>query len=144
MAKEFAKGFYNSKQWKKCREAYIAHRKAIDGGMCETCKISIHAPTRGATANIYKKITNFHIHLPHYITKKGGSPLLAQKNSIFNSLFNAKNSANLPAFLCLLPLRTIKLLSLPDQTCPSFHNAQLCSYSDFPDNKNANCLFPHQ
>lgn len=106
--------------------------------------ISIHAPTRGATANIYKKITNFHIHLPHYITKKGGSPLLAQKNSIFNSLFNAKNSANLPAFLCLLPLRTIKLLSLPDQTCPSFHNAQLCSYSDFPDNKNANCLFPHQ
>ena len=109
-----------------------------------TDEISIHAPTRGATANIYKKITNFHIHLPHYITKKGGSPLLAQKNSIFNSLFNAKNSANLPAFLCLLPLRTIKLLSLPDQTCPSFHNAQLCSYSDFPDNKNANCLFPHQ
>mgnify|MGYP000647991802 CR=1 FL=1 len=37
MAKEFAKKFYNSKQWKKCRGAYITHRKAIDGGMCETC-----------------------------------------------------------------------------------------------------------
>ena len=37
MAKEFAKGFYNSKMWKKCREAYIKHREAIDGGMCETC-----------------------------------------------------------------------------------------------------------
>lgn len=37
MAKEFAKGFYNSKAWKKCRTAYIAHRVAIDGGMCETC-----------------------------------------------------------------------------------------------------------
>ena len=37
MAREFAKPFYNSKQWKKCRLAYIAHRKAIDGGICETC-----------------------------------------------------------------------------------------------------------
>lgn len=37
MAREFAKIFYNSKQWQKCRAAYIAHRKAIDGGMCETC-----------------------------------------------------------------------------------------------------------
>ena len=37
MAKEFAKTFYNSKRWKGCRLAYIAHRKAIDGGMCETC-----------------------------------------------------------------------------------------------------------
>lgn len=37
MAKEFAKGFYNSKQWQKCRAAYIAYRKSIDGGMCESC-----------------------------------------------------------------------------------------------------------
>lgn len=37
MAKEFAKGFYNSKTWRRCREAYIKHREAIDGGMCETC-----------------------------------------------------------------------------------------------------------
>lgn len=37
MAKEFAKKFYNSKPWKQCREAYIAHRITIDGGMCERC-----------------------------------------------------------------------------------------------------------
>ena len=37
MAKEFAKAFYNSKRWKKCREAYIAYRKSIDGGLCESC-----------------------------------------------------------------------------------------------------------
>lgn len=37
MAREFAKAFYNSKQWKKCRAAYIAHRKALDGGLCESC-----------------------------------------------------------------------------------------------------------
>lgn len=37
MAKEFAKKFYDSSKWKKCRSAYIEHRRAIDGGMCETC-----------------------------------------------------------------------------------------------------------
>ncbi len=37
MAREFAKAFYNSKQWKECRRAYIAQRMAADGGMCETC-----------------------------------------------------------------------------------------------------------
>lgn len=38
MAKEFAKPFYNSRQWRKCRTAYIKHRKSIDGGLCETCR----------------------------------------------------------------------------------------------------------
>lgn len=37
VAKEFAKTFYNSKQWRRCREAYIAMRRSIDGGMCESC-----------------------------------------------------------------------------------------------------------
>jgi len=37
MARDFAKPFYNSKAWQKCRAAYIAERKAIDGGLCETC-----------------------------------------------------------------------------------------------------------
>ena len=37
MAKEWAKPFYNSKQWKQCRKSYIAHRISIDGGMCEHC-----------------------------------------------------------------------------------------------------------
>ena len=37
MAKEFARAFYNSSKWKRCRESYKAKRKAIDGGMCEVC-----------------------------------------------------------------------------------------------------------
>lgn len=37
MAREFAKPFYNSGAWKKCRAAYIKYRKSIDGGLCETC-----------------------------------------------------------------------------------------------------------
>lgn len=35
--KEFARQFYHSPKWKHCREAYIAERIAIDGGMCEEC-----------------------------------------------------------------------------------------------------------
>lgn len=38
MAKEFAKAFYKSKAWLKCREAYIADRILIDGGICEICR----------------------------------------------------------------------------------------------------------
>lgn len=37
MAKEFSKAFYNSPEWKRCRESYIAQRVTIDGGMCERC-----------------------------------------------------------------------------------------------------------
>lgn len=33
MAKEFAKGFYKSKQWIKCRQSYI---KSVNG-VCERC-----------------------------------------------------------------------------------------------------------
>lgn len=33
MAKEFAKAFYKSKEWKKCRESYI---KSVFG-LCERC-----------------------------------------------------------------------------------------------------------
>ena len=38
MAKDFAKSFYNSKRWQKCRDAYIARRIAVDGGVCEECR----------------------------------------------------------------------------------------------------------
>ena len=37
MAREFAKAFYGSKAWKRCRRTYISSRKAVDGGMCEDC-----------------------------------------------------------------------------------------------------------
>lgn len=38
MAKSFAKAFYKSKAWLKCRSSYIAYRISIDGGLCEHCK----------------------------------------------------------------------------------------------------------
>ena len=37
MAKEWAKSFYNSKAWQRCRESYINNRRMIDGGLCEEC-----------------------------------------------------------------------------------------------------------
>lgn len=37
MAREFAKKFYDSAAWKNCRASYIAERRKIDGGLCETC-----------------------------------------------------------------------------------------------------------
>lgn len=37
MAKEFAKSFYNSKAWKRCRDGYLAKRVGEDGGLCEEC-----------------------------------------------------------------------------------------------------------
>lgn len=37
MSKPFARSFYTTKAWLKCRKSYIAHRRAVDGGMCEDC-----------------------------------------------------------------------------------------------------------
>lgn len=36
--REFAKGFYKSKAWQRCRAGYIAFRRGVDGGMCEICR----------------------------------------------------------------------------------------------------------
>lgn len=38
LARDFAKDFYNSGAWRRCRKAYIKHRISIDGGMCEVCR----------------------------------------------------------------------------------------------------------
>ena len=35
--KDYAKQFYHSKAWLKCREAFISNRILIDGGMCQCC-----------------------------------------------------------------------------------------------------------
>ena len=40
MAKEFAKKFYKSSKWLKCRTSYIKKRIEIDGGRCEKCKVN--------------------------------------------------------------------------------------------------------
>lgn len=37
MAKDYAKGFYKSRAWQRCRAAFISEREAIDGGLCQHC-----------------------------------------------------------------------------------------------------------
>lgn len=41
MAKEFAREFYDSAAWRRCRKAFIAERIALDGGLCQDCKDEI-------------------------------------------------------------------------------------------------------
>ena len=36
--KQWAKKFYHSDKWQRCRKAYIQQRMLIDGGLCEECK----------------------------------------------------------------------------------------------------------
>lgn len=38
MAQSFAKAFYKSTRWRKCRAAFIADRMRIDGGLCQMCR----------------------------------------------------------------------------------------------------------
>ena len=38
MARDFARGFYDSPEWRKCRKAFIDQRISIDGGLCQECK----------------------------------------------------------------------------------------------------------
>ena len=38
MSKEFAKAFYSSKKWARCRASFIQDRLMLDGGMCMRCK----------------------------------------------------------------------------------------------------------
>jgi 5-methylcytosine-specific restriction endonuclease McrA len=52
MAKEFSKKFYNSKSWKKCRQAYI--QSVL--GLCEMCKepgYIVHHKTELSPDNIH-------------------------------------------------------------------------------------------
>ena len=37
MAREFARAFYQGRLWERCKNSYIAERRAVDGGMCEIC-----------------------------------------------------------------------------------------------------------
>ena len=41
MAHAYAKPLYDSPKWKACRQAYIANRIKIDGGLCEECHMRI-------------------------------------------------------------------------------------------------------
>lgn len=65
MAKEFAYKFYHSAAWKKCRNAYIKKRMAVDGGMCETCHsvrgYIVHHKTELTPANINDPMVTLHM-----------------------------------------------------------------------------------
>lgn len=37
MARDFAKCFYKSAAWQRCRDAFIAYRRTVDGGVCQRC-----------------------------------------------------------------------------------------------------------
>ena len=34
----YAKSFYKSRAWARCRASYIAERQSVDGGLCERCR----------------------------------------------------------------------------------------------------------
>lgn len=36
--KDYARKFYKSKAWQRCRASFIGKRQGIDGGLCEHCK----------------------------------------------------------------------------------------------------------
>lgn len=38
VSKDWARLFYKSMAWRRCRASYIAYRQGIDGGMCEVCR----------------------------------------------------------------------------------------------------------
>lgn len=38
MAKDYAKKFYKSKAWQRCRASFIGKRQTVDGGLCQHCK----------------------------------------------------------------------------------------------------------
>ncbi|MDO5715749.1 MAG: HNH endonuclease signature motif containing protein [Tissierellia bacterium] len=38
MAKPYAKKFYKSKAWQRCRASFISYRESIDGGLCQHCQ----------------------------------------------------------------------------------------------------------
>ena len=56
MAREYAKGFYASEAWHKCRLGYISHRRSVDGGLCEECKEAlgfiVHHRTKITARNV--------------------------------------------------------------------------------------------
>lgn len=59
MAREFARWFYDSSEWRKCRAAFISYRISIDGGMCEICHERL-----GYIVHHKKKLTPININNP--------------------------------------------------------------------------------
>lgn len=69
MAKEWAKAFYKSKAWRKCRAAYIAHRQSIDGGICEVCREKVGYIVHHTVVLTPENINNPDISLNHNLLR---------------------------------------------------------------------------
>ena len=63
--KEFAKKFYKSKAWQRCRQAYINNRIMIDGGMCEICRKNIGEELHHVEHLTVSNINNPNVTLNH-------------------------------------------------------------------------------
>ena len=124
------------------RGVTLAHNVALV--MTET--ISIHTPARGVTAILSKNCKHFYficttIEPNHKQTRRPGTALIHKSNK-FVYLFGA----SLPAFLCLLAVRTYPKRSMSDLRqllCPS-PNALPLSDTYFQDNKTADCQPSHR
>ena len=69
MARDFAKAFYKSKAWQKCRAAYIAERIAIDGGLCEECQEELGYIVHHTVLLTSENISDPEIALNHQLLK---------------------------------------------------------------------------
>ncbi len=109
-------------------------------------QISIHTPARGVTAILSKNCKHFYficttIEPNHKQTRRPGTALIHKSNK-FVYLFGA----SLPAFLCLLAVRTYPKRSMSDLRqllCP-LPNALPLSDTYFQDNKTADCQPSHR
>lgn len=125
-----------------------AQENAIERGNTALANmdISIHTPARGVTAILSKNCKHFYficttIEPNHKQTKRPGTALIHKSNK-FVYLFGA----SLPAFLCLLAVRTYPKRSMSDLRqllCP-LPNAPPLSDTYSQDNKNADCQPSHQ
>ena len=74
MSKEFAKAFYSSGRWLKCRASYIAERQAIDGGLCEECGEAlgyiVHHKITLTESNIHNPDIALNFEYLEYVCKK--------------------------------------------------------------------------
>jgi hypothetical protein len=65
MAQKWAKNFYKSHKWIKCRNSYIQKRVNIDGGICEECHKNPGYIVHHKVILTQENITNADISLNH-------------------------------------------------------------------------------
>lgn len=74
MAKKWAKSFYSSDAWLNCRNAYIADRLLVDGGLCEVCNevpgYIVHHIKELTPSNINNPDVTLNLNNLQYVCKK--------------------------------------------------------------------------